>query len=75
MTALIAKTSSFVAALAHVEQAPAAAIESVRGYFRRRATYLRIRDELLAYTDRGLSDIGICAGDIERIAREGARGA
>ena len=39
---------------------------------RRWRTYLRVRNELEAYSERELNDIGISRGDITRIAREAA---
>ena len=39
---------------------------------RRWGTYLRVRQELEAYTERELNDIGIARGDITRIALEAA---
>jgi uncharacterized protein YjiS (DUF1127 family) len=39
---------------------------------RRWSTYLRVRHELEAYTDRELNDIGISRADITRISLEAA---
>jgi uncharacterized protein YjiS (DUF1127 family) len=39
---------------------------------RRWGTYLRVRNELEAYSDRDLNDIGISRADITRIALEAA---
>ncbi len=39
---------------------------------RRRAAFARVRQELNAYTDRELNDLGVARGDIDRLAREAA---
>lgn len=47
--------------------------DNVTRYMRRKRKEAQIRNELLAHTPRELNDIGISPGDIDRIAREGAR--
>lgn len=46
----------------------------IRRFFRERRVYWSVRQELSAYTDRELHDIGIDRADIEQIARLAARG-
>jgi uncharacterized protein YjiS (DUF1127 family) len=45
----------------------------IRRYFRERRVYWSVIQELAAYTDRELHDLGIDRADIEHIARQAAR--
>lgn len=48
-------------------------IKQVTAWSVRRRRYLQIRQELEAYSDRQLNDLGIARWDIPRIARESIR--
>ncbi len=50
-------------------------LEFVRDWLYRWRVFRRLRDQLLQHNHRELYDLGIGPGDIDRVARRGARDA